>query len=55
MDDLRSELRQTQPAALRAVKELVRRVHAGADPWVTEQQVQSSHFENLARMMEQHG
>lgn len=55
MEYLRDGLQQAQPAALRAVKELVRRVHAGGDPWLTEQQVQSAHLEQLVRMMEHHG
>lgn len=55
LDVLQGELRQAQPAALRAAKELVRRVHSGGDPWLTEQQVQSAHLEQLVRMMEQHG
>lgn len=55
MEVLRGELQQAQPAALRAAKELVRRVHAGDDPWLTEQQVQSAHLEQLVRLMGQHG
>lgn len=55
MERLRDSFRQAQPDALRAAKELVRRVHAGGEPWLTEQQVQSAHLEHLVRMMGQHG